>query len=239
MVLGDREFGSVDFAKWLRAQNLHFCLRLKCSLCIQTPSWGWRALKEVGLVSGSSLYFSGVQVRKSQPTGGFNVACKWKRKYRGVAVKEGWFLLTSLGSVSEAVAAYRKRMGIEEMFRDDKRGGYNLEGTGLEGKRLMAKILLIAIASSSAIMQGTSFNKKATKEYIVLPKEEGRKYARRSTFGSGVDSHSLAYIPGKARGRGARVNVINSESTPLLSARDEGCNPASVGFLAIFVTPSV
>jgi hypothetical protein len=33
-------------------------------------------------------------------------------------VKDAWFILTDLGSLSVAIAAYKKRMGIEEMFRD-------------------------------------------------------------------------------------------------------------------------
>jgi hypothetical protein len=49
-----------------------------------------------------------------------------------------------------------KRMGIEEMFRDYKSGGYYLEGTGLKYQRVMPLILLIALAYSSAVMQGTT-----------------------------------------------------------------------------------
>lgn len=49
-----------------------------------------------------------------------------------------------------------KRMGIEEMFRDYKSGGYYLEGTGLKYQRVMALILLIALAYSSAVMPGTT-----------------------------------------------------------------------------------
>jgi len=112
-------------------------LRLKCSLCIETEPEIWEPLKEVGLLPGISLYFSRVKVRKTQPIEGFDIACKWKRKYRGVSVKEGWFILTNLGSLKKAIAAYQKRMGIEEMFRDYKSGGYYLEGTGLKGQRLM------------------------------------------------------------------------------------------------------
>jgi hypothetical protein len=67
-------------------------------------------------------------------------------------------------------------------------GGYDLEGTGLKGKRLIALILLIAIAYSSAVIQGTTLKKKPAKEYIVRPKESKRKYPRRSTWGSGLDS---------------------------------------------------
>ncbi len=47
-----------------------------------------------------------------------------EEKISGCVVKEGWFILTSLGSLTSAIAAYQKRMGIEEMFRDYKSGGY-------------------------------------------------------------------------------------------------------------------
>jgi hypothetical protein len=47
-------------------------------------------------------------------------------------------------------------MGIEEMFRDYKSGGYYLEGTALKNPRVMALNLLIALAYSSAFMQGTT-----------------------------------------------------------------------------------
>ena len=61
-------------------------------------------------------------------------------------VKDAWFILTDLGSLPVAIAAYKQRMGIEEMFRDCKSGGYDLEGTGLRGNRLITIILLMAIA---------------------------------------------------------------------------------------------
>ncbi len=147
-----------------------------------------QALKEVGLAPGVSCYFQGVRVRKTQPVKGFNVASKWKRKYRGASMKEGWFLLTDLGSLSEALAGYQQRMGIEEMFRDYKSGGYHLEGTGLQGQRLRALILLIALAYTSAIIQGTALKKTGSKKYVFRPKEPSRKYPRRSSFGSSLDS---------------------------------------------------
>ena len=42
------------------------------------------------------------------------------------------------------------------MFRDYKSGGYYLEGTDLKSPRVMALNLLIALAYSSAVMQGTT-----------------------------------------------------------------------------------
>ncbi|WP_445245538.1 hypothetical protein [Microcoleus sp. OTE_8_concoct_300] len=68
-------------------------------------------------------------MRKTQPATGFDVACKWKRNYGAWKVDAAWFILTDLGSLPAAIDAYKQRMGIEEMFRDCKTGGYDLEGT--------------------------------------------------------------------------------------------------------------
>jgi hypothetical protein len=47
--------------------------------------------------------------------------------------------------LSVAIAAYKKRRGIEERFRDYQTGGYNIEGTGLKGERLIKINMLMAI----------------------------------------------------------------------------------------------
>ncbi|MEG3936152.1 transposase [Microcoleus sp. B13-B4] len=117
-------------------------------------------LDELGIVPGTSLYFQGKRVRKTQPATGFDVACKWKRNYGGWKVDEAWFILTDLGSLPAAINAYKQRMGIEELFRDCKTGGYDLEGTSLKGDRLITMILLMTRSYSSGIFQGTEMSKK-------------------------------------------------------------------------------
>ena len=151
IVLGDREFCSVDLGSWLKTMGVSFCLRLKKNHCLETENLLWQRLDQLGVVPGTSLYFQGVRVRKTNPVAGFNIVCKWKRNYQGFKVKDAWFILTDLGSLPVALAAYKKRMGIEEMFRDCKTGGYNIEGTGLRGERLIKMILLMAIVYSCAI----------------------------------------------------------------------------------------
>ena len=70
-----------------------------------------------------------------------------------------------------------------------------LEGTGLKAQRLITLLLLIALAYSSAIVQGTTLTMKTVKKYIFRPQESKRKYARRSTWGSGNDSqYWLTYL---------------------------------------------
>jgi len=188
IVLGDREFCSVDLGNWLKSKGVSFCLRLKKNHCIEMEHLIWQRLDELGIVPGTSLYVQGKRVRKTRPATGFELACKWKRNYGKSQVKEAWFILTDLGSLPAAINAYKQRMGIEEMFRDCKKGGYDLEGTSLKGNRLINMIVLMTLAYSSAIFQGTELRKKQVQKYVSRPKEPKKKYRRRSTFGVGVDA---------------------------------------------------
>ncbi|MEG4293775.1 hypothetical protein Q5692_34175 [Microcoleus sp. C2C3] len=142
------------------------------------------------------MYFQGVRVRKTRPVAGFDIACKWKRDYRGLKVKEAWFILTDLGSLPVAIAAYKKRMRIEEMFRDCKTVGYNLEGTSLKGDRLIKRILLIAILYSCAIFQGSEISKKQVQKYVSRRKQPSLKYQRLSTFGVGARWRAVGKLSG-------------------------------------------
>ncbi len=66
-------------------------------------------------------------------------------------------------------------MGIEEKFRDCKSGCYNQEGSGLRGERLIKMILLITIAYSWAIFQGTEMSKKAGAKISISPLSSEKK----------------------------------------------------------------
>jgi len=67
------------------------------------------------------------------------------------------------------------------MCADFKSGGYNLEGTRITGNRLVVLILLIAIAYTTATMQGKKSANGVTK-YIGRVKEIGRQQRRHSSF---------------------------------------------------------
>jgi len=88
IVLGDREFCSVDLGSWLKTMGVSFCLRLKKNHSRSKENLIWERLDQLGVVPGTSLYFQGVRVRKTRPVVGFDVACKWKRNYQGLKVKD-------------------------------------------------------------------------------------------------------------------------------------------------------
>lgn len=185
-VLGDREFCSVKLANWLRERNVYFCLRLKKNYFVETEQEIWLELKQIGLSPGVSLFLKGVKVTKTQGFFSFNVACKWKRKILGIAPKEGWFIFTNLETLELAIAAYKRRFNIEEMFRDLKKGGYNLEDTNVSGERLITLILLIAIAYTSATIHGQEIKRKGVQNYVGRVQEPGRIERRHSSFYIGL-----------------------------------------------------
>ena len=133
-----------------------------------------------------SLYYQGVKVTKTKEFGGFNLAAKWKRNYQGKSSKETWFILTNLDSLSAATSAYAKRMDIEEMFRDFKRGGYNLEITRVNERRLISLILLICLSYSLSTFIGQSIKTKGVAKYVFRPTEPKRSYRRHSNFAIGL-----------------------------------------------------
>jgi hypothetical protein len=190
-VLGDREFCSVQLANWLEEEKAYFCLRLKRNEFVEIDGV-YLALNKLGLSPGVSLFWQGVKVTKQKNKGfkSFNLAAKWQRKILGVAPKEGWFILTNLDSLELSITTYKKRFDIEEMFRDFKSGGYNLEETNVSGERLIALILLIAFAYMNATSQGQEIKRKGVQKYIGRLKEYGRIERRHSTFYIGLNGHN-------------------------------------------------
>ena len=186
LVLGDREFCSVTLANWLREKKVDFCLRLKKNVCIKTEEELWTELKMLGLEPGNSFFNEEVTIRKTAPVTGFNLAGKWLGKYRNITTEEPWYILTSLENIQAAVDAYAKRFGIEEMFRDFKRGGYNLERTNLTGERLSKLLILLSLAYLKSIIQGIEIKSKQVQGYLSRKTENHRKYARHSTFYIGL-----------------------------------------------------
>ncbi len=186
VVLGDREFCSVDLASWLREKKVYFCLRLKKNNFVELESEIWCQLQQLGLKPGISFYLRGVKMTKTKQVAGFDLAAKWQKKRYGLTPEEGWFILTNLGSLEQAITAYKKRFGIEEMFRDFKKGGYNLEGTKVTGYRLISLLILMSIAYTVSTFTGQKIKSTGIQNYIGRVKELKRTFSRHSNFYIGL-----------------------------------------------------
>ena len=64
VVLGDREFCSLDLANWLRQKNVWFSLRLKKNVCIEIEKDNWQRLEQLGITPGISAFYAGKELEK-------------------------------------------------------------------------------------------------------------------------------------------------------------------------------
>ena len=186
VVIGDREFGCVQFAYWLKRQKIRFALRVKQGTNIRKRGGKYQTMDELGLKPGLKIFYSHINYTKKKGFGEFNLAAYWKRKYKGKVDKEGWFILTNLENIDEVIKIFKQRSGIEAMFKDCKTGGYNLEGSRAKTERLTRLVLLIAIAYTTMVLQGKLIKNQGQQKYIARLKENKRNGKRHSNFWVGL-----------------------------------------------------
>ncbi len=66
IVLGYREFCSVDLGSWPGAMGVSFCLRLKKNHCVEIENSIWQRLDQLEVVPGTALYFCRSEGQKNQ-----------------------------------------------------------------------------------------------------------------------------------------------------------------------------
>src|SRR5690606_21149118 len=78
-----------------------------------------------------------------------------------------WLLATNLATQQQTLAAYRRRMWIEEMFADFKQHGFDLESTHLRHFRRLSRLtLFVALLYLWCIALGASIIKRGLR-YLV------------------------------------------------------------------------
>jgi hypothetical protein len=157
LVLGDTEFGSVEVLQQLDEWHWQYALRQKGSHQIRAGEADpWIDLGSLVEKAGESRWM-GRQLLTQAHAYGVNVLAHWK-----LGETEPWLLATNLPSFQAAIAAYEKRMWIEEMFGDFKKHGFDLESTHLREvfklQRLTFAVVLLYLdlvtAGAKAIKAG-------------------------------------------------------------------------------------
>ncbi|HEY9301371.1 MAG TPA: IS4 family transposase, partial [Phormidium sp.] len=144
VIIGDREFQSIELAQWLHRQHLGFVLRQKCTTTFRQKREPFQPLSTIPIQPGIHLFYEHISLTQKKGFNRFNLAVYWKRKYESKQEAEPWYLLTNLPNIKSAIRVYSQRYGIEAMFKDCKTGGYNLESSQASPEKLSRLILLIA-----------------------------------------------------------------------------------------------
>ena len=186
IVIGDREFGNINLANWLSKQGCQYVLRTKSNKYIQLEKGDYQQLRSLGLKPGKSFYLEQVEFTKRSSMTRVNIAFYWSKITQGKSKNEGWYLINNLSNLQQTIKAYKKRMGIEAMFKDCKSGGDNLEKCQGNNKRLLSLILRSAIAYTCAVKNDQNIAFKGIKEYVCRLKEHQRQARRHSNFWLGL-----------------------------------------------------
>jgi len=186
VIIGDREFHSIELAQWLHRQRLSFVLRQKCTTTFREKKQPFQSLDTIPVQPGIHFFYPKISFTQKKGFSRFNLAAYWKRKYRGQQEDEPWYLLTNLPDLKSAIGVYSKRYGIEAMFKDCKTGGYNLESSQASPDKLIVLMILIALAMTSAWLQGKRTKLQGQEKYVCRPQETGRTRRRHSNFWIGL-----------------------------------------------------
>jgi hypothetical protein len=198
ILLGDREFCSKQLATWLLEISWGYCLRIKKSTYVHLNQEESVTLNQLASHPGIFVFLRGVNITKSKHKFPFNVAVHYPKEHQGLPITEGWFLLTTLPDINSAVKAYATRFQIEEMFRDYKSYGFNLELTQLTGSRFDAWFLLLTLVYSAVVLESVC-SPNSQHKYLARTAEPQRQFPRTSMFTLGkialLSHFSWDFIP--------------------------------------------
>jgi hypothetical protein len=143
--LADRGFRSRDWARKCREVDWDYIIRLANNTLISFPGGVQCAADQLGIKNGERRYLPNVRVTL-EADWLCNLAITWTRA-TPTCPAELCVLMTNLRPSGWVLRHYLKRMHIEESFRDDKSGGFDLHASHLtDPKRLDTLLLALSVA---------------------------------------------------------------------------------------------
>ena len=183
VVMADRGFGYQEFIQKLHELGLDFVLRIRNNVWIEDAAGTRLMAKDWLRASGHARMLQDVRMTDDGTEVAGFVAVKAK------AMKEGWFLVTSLREKGAPVIVklYGKRFSIEETFRDTKndRFGLGLRATRIGNPIRRDRLLLIcALAYIFIVTLGQAGEDAGVDRYLKVNTSSTRQL---SLFNQGLE----------------------------------------------------
>ena len=139
-LLADRGFGRAEMARVCQALHLHYIIRITPAVWVRSPRFTGR-LGDYPIHRGQRHLLRNVAYRKDRPVLQ-QVAVLWLPDQ-----KEPWYLMTDEEHLKAQALSkiFRRRMSIEEYFRDtkSKRNGFALRLIQIKDSQRLSRFLLI------------------------------------------------------------------------------------------------
>jgi hypothetical protein len=140
LLVGDSEFGAVEVIRQVEAWQWQYVLRQKANHQVKlSDESGRQRFGDLVEKPGQSNWLGRglLTFQHAHPT---HLLAHWKK-----GEKEPWLLATNLSAQPQTLAAYRRRMWIEEMFGDMKGNGFDLERTHLRHFLRLSRLTLAVV----------------------------------------------------------------------------------------------
>lgn len=140
VLVGDAEFGAVALLRQLHAWGWYYVIRQRGVTWVGTDARPkGQALRAYASRPGRSVWLIHAYLTRAHryPT---HLLVYWESGKRAP-----WYLATNLADPQQALAYYRRRMWIEEMFGDFKRHGFDLERTMLRHVQRLSRLTLAVV----------------------------------------------------------------------------------------------
>lgn len=138
--LADRGFRDCDWANLCLELGWHYDIRLACNTYVTLEDGKQYAIEALGVQAGQCGYFQNVMVTQDEKLQG-NLSVTWTDGKRGKKI-EIVAILSDRSAEKGRLDEYALRMRIEESFRDDQSGGFDLEHTRLKDPARLERLLL-------------------------------------------------------------------------------------------------
>lgn len=144
--LADRGFRDCDWAQLCRKLGWHYAIRVPCNTIVRLPNGRERRIDELGIQPGQRGYFQNVLLTHKAKLCA-HLAVTWTEG-DDQHPPELLAIISDRRACGTRLREYGLRMDIEESFRDDKSGGFDLAHTRLQhADRLERLLLAVAIAT--------------------------------------------------------------------------------------------
>ena len=180
-LLADREFGNAKFLKWLRINNIKYCIRLRENLYMRKA--GDKKGRKLRDYLSSLKVGESVVLRDAYLTSGNNKVRIYATRRMGRKGEESLIILASPVEYDCTEKLYRKRWTLETTFRGLKTAGFNMEDTHLNDERFENMLTLLMIAFAAAFIDGL-----LKLEILPIPMKKKEQVKRISIFRYGYIS---------------------------------------------------
>jgi transposase len=80
VIVGDREFHSIELAQWLHRQHLSFVLRQKCNTTFREKRQPFQSLDTIPIQPGIHLFYQKISFTQKKRFFSLQLSCLWEEK---------------------------------------------------------------------------------------------------------------------------------------------------------------